>query len=97
MVIHRLNTHGIAIVLPSPPRMMIIYEKFSSFRLTTPPYSSSLTNQVFTTGNSSIYTLNATRFDDNVKYECEISNQALAKPLRLEQYLHVKCKHRRSM
>lgn len=58
-------------------------------------YSSSLTNEMITTGNSSIYTFNATRSDNQVKYDCEISNEALMIPIRLEQYLHVKCKHRR--
>lgn len=57
--------------------------------------SSSLTDQVITTGNSSSYTFNATRLDNQMKYECEISNAALKIPIRLEQYLRVKCKHRR--
>jgi hypothetical protein len=60
-----------------------------------PSYSSSLNERVITTGNSSIYTFNVTRFDNQVKYECQIWNQALAIPLRVEQYLHVECKHRR--
>ncbi|CAF2499193.1 unnamed protein product [Rotaria sp. Silwood2] len=51
---------------------------------------SSLNQQVSMTDNSSIYTFNVSRFDNQVKYECQISNQALAKPLRVEQYLHVK-------
>ncbi|CAF0944414.1 unnamed protein product [Rotaria sordida] len=50
----------------------------------------SLNEQVITTENSSIYTLNVTRFDNNIKYECHIWNQALTIPLRIEQYLHVK-------
>ncbi|CAF3742114.1 unnamed protein product [Adineta steineri] len=50
----------------------------------------SLNEQVITTGNNSIYTFNVTRFDNQVKYECQIWNQALATPLRIEQYLHVK-------
>ncbi|CAF5148712.1 unnamed protein product, partial [Rotaria magnacalcarata] len=55
----------------------------------------SLDEQVITTNNNSIYTFNVTRFDNNVLYECQIWNQALTIPLRIEQYLHVKCKHRR--
>ncbi|CAF3380090.1 unnamed protein product [Rotaria sp. Silwood1] len=50
----------------------------------------SLNEQVITTENCSIYTLNVTRFDNNIKYECQIWNQALTIPLRIEQYLHVK-------
>ncbi|UJR15729.1 hypothetical protein I4U23_002664 [Adineta vaga] len=50
----------------------------------------SLNEQVITTGNHSLYKFNVTRFDNQVKYECQIWNQALANPLRLEQYLHVK-------
>ncbi|CAF1149884.1 unnamed protein product [Rotaria sp. Silwood1] len=50
----------------------------------------SLNQQVSTTDNSSIYTFNVSRFDNQVKYECQISNQALANPLRVVQYLHVK-------
>ncbi|CAF3752170.1 unnamed protein product [Rotaria socialis] len=50
----------------------------------------SLNQQVSTTDITSIYTFNVTRFDNQVKYECQISNQALAVPLRVEQYLHVK-------
>jgi hypothetical protein len=44
------------------------------------------------TDNNSIYTFNASRFDNQIKYECQIMNQALVKPLRVERYLHVKCK-----
>lgn len=55
-------------------------------------YSSSLNQQVSLTDNSSIYTLNVTRFDNQIKYECQIFNQALTKPLRVEKYLHIKCK-----
>ena len=54
---------------------------------------SSLNQQVSVTGNHSMYTFIASRSDSQVKYECQISNQALAIPLRLEKYLHVKCKH----
>ncbi|CAF1665078.1 unnamed protein product, partial [Rotaria magnacalcarata] len=50
----------------------------------------SLNQQVSTTDITSIYTFNVSRFDNQVKYECQISNQALAVPLRVEQYLHVK-------
>ncbi|CAF1963240.1 unnamed protein product [Rotaria magnacalcarata] len=50
----------------------------------------SLDEQVITTNNNSIYTFNVTRFDNNVLYECQIWNQALTIPLRIEQYLHVK-------
>lgn len=57
--------------------------------------SSSMNEQVITTENGSMYTFNVTRFDNNVQYECQIWNQALTIPLRVEQYLHVKCKHRR--
>jgi hypothetical protein len=93
MEILRLNTHGIAIVHFS--RMIIIFH-FSFFLFNSPPlYSSSSNEQVITTGNSSIYTFNVTRFDNQVKYECQIWNQALAIPIRIETYLHVKCKHRR--
>ena len=44
--------------------------------------------------SSSLYTFNATRFDNQVKYECHIWNQALRIPLRIEQYLHVKCMYK---
>ncbi|CAF1280563.1 unnamed protein product [Rotaria sordida] len=50
----------------------------------------SLNQQVSMMDNSSIYTFNVSRFDNQVKYECQISNQALINPLRVEQYLHVK-------
>ncbi|CAF0774952.1 unnamed protein product [Adineta steineri] len=50
----------------------------------------SLNQQVSMTDNSSIYTFNVSRFDNQIKYECHISNQALSKPLRVEKYLHVK-------
>jgi hypothetical protein len=90
MEILRLNTHGIAIAHFS---RMIISSSFFLFN-SSPTYSSSLNEQVITTGNSSIYTFNVTRFDNEVKYECQIWNQALAIPLRIEQSLHVKCKHR---
>jgi len=56
-------------------------------------YSSSLNQQVSLTDNSSIYTFNVTRFDNQIKYECQISNQALTEPLRVEKYLHIKCKY----
>jgi hypothetical protein len=94
MEILRLNTHGIAIV---PSSRMIIHFSFLSIFDSFPPYSSSLNDQVITTENSSIFTFNATRLDNQVKYVCEISNQALTIPIRIEQYLHVKCKHRRKM
>jgi hypothetical protein len=55
---------------------------------------SSLNEQVSVTGNSSIYTFRASRFDNQVKYECQILNQALTVPIRLENYLHIKCKNR---
>jgi hypothetical protein len=61
---------------------------FEIFKL----YSSSLNQQVSFTDNSSIYTFNVSRFDNQIKYECQISNQALTKPLRVEKYLHIKCK-----
>lgn len=47
--------------------------------------------QVSVTSNSSIYTFRASRLDNQVKYQCQISNQALVTPIRLEKYLHVKC------
>ncbi|CAF0851701.1 unnamed protein product [Adineta ricciae] len=50
----------------------------------------SLNSQVSLTDNSSIYTFNVSRFDNQIKYECQIMNQALAIPLRVEKYLHVK-------
>lgn len=50
----------------------------------------SLNEQVLSTDNSSTYTFNITRFDNNIKYECQISSQALRKPIRLEKYLYVK-------
>ncbi len=56
--------------------------------------SRSLNEQVSIMNNSSIYTFNITRFDNQIKYECQIMNQALTKPLRVEKYLHVKCKKR---
>ncbi len=56
-------------------------------------YSSPLNQQVSSTDNSSIYTFNVSRFDNQIKYECQISNQALTRPLRIEKYLHIKCKN----
>jgi hypothetical protein len=90
MEILRLNTHGI--VMAHFSRILIIifllllFQKFSVF------YSSPLNKQVSLTDNSSIYTFNVSRFDNQIKYECQISNQALTKPLQVEKYLHIKCK-----
>lgn len=57
--------------------------------------SRSLNEQVSSTDNTSTYTFNITRFDNNIKYECQISNQALRTPIRLEKYLYVKCKRKK--
>lgn len=93
MEILRLNTHGIVMVLYS--RMITDFFLYVSLHFSLSLSSSSLTDQVITTGNRSSYTFNVTRLDNQMKYECEISNEALKIPIRLEQYLRVKCKHRR--
>jgi hypothetical protein len=53
-----------------------------------------MNQQVSMSDNSSTYTFNVTRFDNQMKYECQILNQALSMPLRLEKYLHVQCKNK---
>ncbi len=88
MEILRLNTHGSVMAHFLRMSMSFIFvfviQKCSS---------SSLNGQVSLTDNSSIYTFNVSRFDNQIKYECQISNQALSKPLRVEKYLHIKCKN----
>lgn len=94
----RLDTHGIAMehfsrMIRASPLRHNARPKRATFFL--PLSSSPLSEQVRTTENSSLYTWNVTRADNEIKYECQIWNQALTTPLRLEQYLHVQCKHRR--
>ena len=69
----------------NPPPSITWYRNSTLLFNSSPTYSSSLNEQVITTGNSSIYTFNVTRFDNEIKYECQIWNQALAIPLRIEQ------------
>ena len=69
MEILRLNTHGIAMAHFS--RMINHYFIFFISILLL-FYSSSLNEQVSMTDNSSIYTFNVTRFDNQIKYECQI-------------------------
>lgn len=85
-----LNTHGIVMAHFSRMLMIISFFFFSNNSFLF--YSRPLNQQVSLTDNSSIYTLNVTRFDNQIKYECQIFNQALTKPLRVEKYLHIKCK-----
>ncbi len=89
MEILRLNTHGF--VMAHFSRMSINFLFY--FFVIRNFHSSSLNEQVSLTDNSSIYTFNVSRFDNEIKYECQISNQALSKPLRVEKYLHIKCKN----
>ncbi|CAF0970344.1 unnamed protein product, partial [Didymodactylos carnosus] len=60
---------------------------FNWYRDNMPIGSSSLMRNV---ENGSILTLNVTRKDNGVKFECEIWNPALSSPLRVEQRLFVK-------
>lgn len=59
-------------------------------------HSSSTNNQVTIGENGSMLTVNVTRSDHQTKYRCEIWNSALVQPIRLENELNVKCKHRRN-
>ena len=98
MEILRLNTHGFVMkhcscMNCSRPSLSLIRsfnDNFLSF------YSSPSNNEVIIGENGSMLTLNVTRWDNQIKYQCEIFNAALVRPIRLEQELHVKCKHRRN-
>lgn len=92
MAILFLNIPGFAMVhfsrMCSLYANIVIHCHWKSFT------SSSLNEQVSLTDNSSIYRFNVTRMDNRIKYECQISNQALSKALRVEKYLHVQCKRK---
>lgn len=90
MAILFLNIPGFVTIHFSRMCTRMFFFLIISFNLS----SSSLNEQVSLTDNSSIYRFNVTRWDNRIKYECQISNQALSKPLRVEKYLHVQCKIR---
>ena len=86
ILLHRIN----GTVMAHFSRMCTVSHRFTDSHFLC--LFSSLNQQVSVTGNSSTYSFRASRQDNQVKYECLISNQALTVPLRLETYLHVKCK-----
>jgi hypothetical protein len=57
--------------------------------------SSSREQVIINAENRSMLTWNVTRFDDQMIYQCVIQHSTLVQTVRLEQQLHVKCKHRR--